>query len=197
MSAITLADRVGEQRPALQRGACDIIVAGLHHGGSPSASESHSARARPARSRGCRRRDPARCADGDRSLADLRRPGGLGDDRRSRRRRAASADRREIGGRCAGTAKTVSRALLTPVSTIRLGSSAALAPAMSVSNRSPTTNGLQVAAGQGVLDSAGAGLPATRVRPRRGPQAHQGSRCRAAARVRWAESHQRDLEGDA
>ena len=41
----------------------------------------------------------------------------------------------------AGAAWTASAAVLTPVSTIRLGRSAALAPAMSVSRRSPTTSG--------------------------------------------------------
>ncbi len=76
-------------------------------------------------------------------------------------------------GRCAGGACTASAAVLTPVSTIRLGRPAALAPAMSVSSRSPTTSGLvKVPRASASSISAGAGLPATR-----GSRAGGGLQC--------------------
>ena len=52
--------------------------------------------------------------------------------------------------------------MLTPLSTNRLGRPAALAPAMSVSSRSPTTSGVRnVPRANASVSSVGCGLPAT------------------------------------
>ncbi len=163
IATLTLVDGCQQQRPTLQRLARCVVAGGDRHSGLPLVGAPHRVRGRPHHRQFVLGILPGG-VHGDRVGVDVDPPGRVGPDARSASASACNPRRSaaRYPGRSAGAACTASLAVLTPVSTIRLGSPAATAPAMSVSSRSPTTSGVaKVPRLNASFISVGWGLPAT------------------------------------